>query len=245
MRSDTTPSGPRDLPRIWAQLRGSVVGLFRGLDPTALSTPALQVSPDKTVMDTFARAFDVEGSGCTDLSSAAQAWLAALHPDDPEVLTARIVTTVGLEHDIRCALDMPGSRDTAAVKLALDFLSDGLSERCQSAGLAPLRVTVEQWGTIAGDGPASRCVVADRFDFVRAMQGRRSEAQVRRWNWGTDPSPYLLVLWQGGRLPADDVRERDPRIPAEMVEFDITGVRSDPQVVKAPPRRMDRIVYGG
>lgn len=245
MRSDTTPSEPRNLSLIWTQVRGSVVGVFRSLDAMALSTPALAVSTDTTVAMTFAKVFGSTQSDLSDLPARSDAWLDAPPPADPEVLTEHIVTTVGLEHDIRSALDLPGSRDSAAVKFTLDVLSDGLSLRCKSSGLEPLRITVEQWGTIAGEGPASRCVVADRFDLVRAMQGRRSEAQVCRWNWGTDPTPYLPVLWSGGRLPTDDVRERDPRIPADMVEFDITGVRAGPAEGGQQPKRMDRIVYGG
>lgn len=246
MRSDTTASEPRDLTDIWTQLRAAVVGLFRSLDEAALGTPALEVSPDRTVSDTFARAFDSDRVSHADLSDAGQRWLSRSPDQLSEAeLSELIVATVCLEHDVRCALDLPGSRDTAAVKLALDVLSDGLSERCRDSGLEPLRITVEQWGTIAGEGAANRCLVADRFDLVRAMQGRRSEAQVRRWNWGTDPAPYLPVLWAGGRLPRTDVRERDPRIPADMVEFDITGMRTDTAALDVVPQRLERIVYGG
>jgi hypothetical protein len=220
--------------------------LFRSLNEVALGTPALDVSPDRTLAETFARVFRTDRTSPADLSRAAARWLteSSAYLTDDE-LSDRIVATVCHEHDIRCALDLPGSRDTAAVKLALDVLSDGLSARCRDSGLEPLRITVEQWGTIAGEGPANRCLVADRFDLVRAMQGRRSEAQVRRWNWGTDPAPYLPVLWADGRLPVADVRERDPRIPADMVEFDITGVRTDAAPAEAVPQRLERIVYGG
>jgi hypothetical protein len=47
------------------------------------------------------------------------------------------------------------------------------------------------------------------------MSGRRSAAEIRRWNWSGDPQPYLAVIAETG-LPIDDVRERDPRVPAHM-----------------------------
>jgi hypothetical protein len=84
-----------------------------------------------------------------------------------------------------------------------------------AAGLPPLRVTVGQWGTIAGAGRAISCVVADRFEFVRAMSGRRSADEVRRWNWGVEPDVYLSVISEA-RLPAQEIHERDPRIPDHM-----------------------------
>jgi hypothetical protein len=101
------------------------------------------------------------------------------------------------------------------VKVALDELAGRFSDRVMAAGLPPLRVTVEQWGTVVGDGAASACVVADRFEFVRAMAGRRSAAEIRRWKWSDDPTPYLAVISESG-LPEADVRERDPRVPEHM-----------------------------
>lgn len=44
MREDTTASEPRDLPLIRAQVRGSVIGLFRGLDVPLLDRAHYRVS---------------------------------------------------------------------------------------------------------------------------------------------------------------------------------------------------------
>jgi hypothetical protein len=84
-----------------------------------------------------------------------------------------------------------------------------------SAGVPPLRLTVEQSGTIANAGHAISCVVAERFEFARAMSGRRSAAEIRRWNWGVGPDDYLPLISKVG-LPVQDIRERDPRIPEHM-----------------------------
>jgi len=58
-------------------------------------------------------------------------------------------------------------------------------------------------------------VVADRFEFVRAMSGRRSATEIGRWNWGADPAPYLPVISEAP-LPENEIHERDPRVPAHM-----------------------------
>jgi hypothetical protein len=109
----------------------------------------------------------------------------------------------------------PGARDDVAIKVALDELSGRFSNRVVSAGMPPLRLTVEQWGTIADAGHAISCVVAERFEFARAMSGRRSAAEIRRWNWGVGPDDYLPLISKVG-LPVQDIRERDPRIPEHM-----------------------------
>ena len=134
---------------------------------------------------------------------------------DPELASVLITYAVMFEHDLRTALGVPGARDDIAVKVALDELSGRFSDRVAASNLPPLRVTVEQWGTIAGAGHAVSCVVADRFEFVRAMSGRRSAAEIRRWNWGVDPDVYLPVISEVG-LPAQEIHERDPRVPEHM-----------------------------
>jgi hypothetical protein len=50
---------------------------------------------------------------------------------------------------------------------------------------------------------------------VRAMSGRRSAGEIRRWNWGVEPDPYLPVISERG-LPPNEIQERDPRIPEHM-----------------------------
>jgi hypothetical protein len=134
---------------------------------------------------------------------------------DLPLASVLVTLAVMCEHDLRNAVDDPGVRDDIAIKVALDELSGRFSDRAQKAKLPPLRVTVEQWGTIIGDGRAISCVVADRFEFVRAMSGRRSAAEVARWNWGVPPDTYLGALAEV-ELPTDEVHERDPRIPAHM-----------------------------
>ena len=34
-------------------------------------------------------------------------------------------------------------------------------------------------------------VTTTAYDLLRALAGRRSEDQVREWDWSADPTPYL------------------------------------------------------
>ncbi|MFN2536669.1 MAG: hypothetical protein ABR549_00775 [Mycobacteriales bacterium] len=145
----------------------------------------------------------------------------------PELVDERRAATVLAdavthEHDLRAVLDRPGFRDDPSVLVALDVLSGDLDARVSAAGLPALRVTVEQWGTVVGNGPAVRCLVADRFELVRGMAGRRSAAQIERWNWDAPPGRYVEVISGAGPLPDTDVRERDPRVPEHLQDLDLT-----------------------
>lgn len=242
IRTDTTPAGARDLSMVWDQTRERIHALLQNR-PEITATLAVDTVPGTTVGDVLAhligtatRATDDPAALCgvaltppsagtadaqssvTDLldtwekaANAVRAQIAV----DAELASVMITDAVMGEHDLRTAIGAPGARDDVAVKVALDELSGRFSDRVASAKLPPLRVTVEQWGTIAGDGRAISCVVADRFEFVRAMSGRRSAPEIRQWNWGVEPDAYLPVISEVG-LPEREIHERDPRIPEHM-----------------------------
>lgn len=241
MRSDTTPAETRHLTVIWAETRDRIRDLLDSQeDIGGIQVPT---SPGATVHDVLAHLSETatraaknpaairhaplalptagspaRASTATELLVAWEdttARIAELIDTDPQLGEVLITDAAMSEHDLRTALDIPGARNNVAVKVALDELSGRFSDRVAAANLPALRVTVEQWGTIAGDGHATCCVVADRFEFVRAMSGRRSAAEIIRWNWGVEPDIYLPVISEIG-LPAHDIHERDPRIPKHM-----------------------------
>ncbi|WP_328361196.1 hypothetical protein OG976_09840 [Mycobacterium sp. NBC_00419] len=232
MRSDTTPAPERDLAAIWEATLERVDVLLRSL-PDGCGNEPLPTVPGATVRDGvahLARALAALGSAPLTLPSpgTAQSALTDLIADvdaaadsarpylrDPSVASALVTAITMAEHDLRTVVNTPGARDDVAIKVALDELAGRFSDRVSAAGLPALRVTVEQWGTIAGNGRATSCVVADRFEFVRAMAGRRSASEIRRWNWGVEPDIYLPVMSEVG-LPHNEIRERDPRIPEHM-----------------------------
>jgi hypothetical protein len=240
LRSDTTPAGPRELSEIFDATRRRIAALVANLpaDATARAVPTV---PGATLGDVLAHLLrtstnaDEDAAGLCEralsrpasghpvirVNDALEAWNSAAvnasrhFASDPAVASYLVTDAVMCEHDLRTTLDDPGARDDIAVKVALDELSGRFSDRVDAANLSPLRVTVEQWGTIAGAGRAVTCVVADRFEFVRAMSGRRAASEIRRWNWSIEPNAYLSVISETD-LPADEIRERDPRIPEHM-----------------------------
>jgi uncharacterized protein (TIGR03083 family) len=133
------------------------------------------------------------------------------------------------EHDIRGALGRPGAQDSEGVQLSLGFVLAGLATSIAARGLAPLEVRAgEQSWALGGDGatdlnavlmgeappvdvpgavPAAT-VEASTFDWVRALTGRRSTAQVRAFKWSGDPEPYLPAFTFGPFRPSPvDVEE--------------------------------------
>jgi hypothetical protein len=231
MRSDTTPAPERDLAAIWEATIERIEGLLRSL-PDDSETQPLHTVPGATVCDGVAHLAQVLAtpepvpltlpepgtaqSALPELIADVHAAAVALRSRLADCAVPALVTAITMtEHDLRTVLNAPGARDNVAIKVALDELSGRFSDRVAAAGLPSLRVTVEQWGTIAGRGNATSCVVADRFEFVRAMAGRRSAAEIGRWNWGVDPQIYLPVIAEVP-LPVNEIRERDPRIPAHM-----------------------------
>jgi hypothetical protein len=242
VRSDTTPARPRDLAVAWAQTRQRIVVLVAGVTaaeeadpvPTLPGTSLRSVVAhlvhqssyaadggdpqrcNRDVVESDSRHY--ESVGWKDLLAAwdaAQPQLSRRIGSGDAGAGQLITDLVMHEHDIRTTLGQPGSRDSQAILIALDELAGQFSDRVQERELPPLRVIVEQWGTIVGDGPARACLVADRFEFVRGMAGRRSATEVRRWNWGVDAAPYLAVL-SASPLPDDEIHERDPRVPEHM-----------------------------
>ena len=246
MHDDTTVSPPRDLVALLGEVRRRVRALVEPLDEDELraavpmmtgldvrgvvahlagaATDAAEGHAPPSCKRAAAHAVARQGAGVTELLDEWDLVGEKLSPrlhEEQALADALLVDGVTHEHDLRTALDLPGHRDDESVLAVLGILSDGLSDRVADRGLPALRVTVEQWGTIAGRGPALRCLVADRFDFVRGMSGRRSARQVEGWNWDTTPGDYLDVLSATGALPAADIRERDPRVPEHMQDFDL------------------------
>jgi hypothetical protein len=232
---------PTDWVRIWTETKNRIVGLVAGLPPERLSAPVQPGSESDVnavlahLVDSSARIGQLQPiTVCTaeqalpspdpePIELLLKRWdeleagaCAALDADEE---SARILITDHAmhEHDLRMVLDRPGARDDDAIRVALTTLSRKFSDRIRSAGMPPLRITVEQWGTIAGGERATRCLVADRFEFVRGLSGRRSASEGLRWNWGSHAEVYIPLL-ASGPLPTEEFHERDPRIPEHMKE---------------------------
>ena len=126
------------------------------------------------------------------------------------------------EHDLRCALDAPGARDSEAVAMGLEFMIGGFAATVVSAGLPPLEVRAgEQSWVVGGEGSTDLeallmgaepplntgvepqgSVEASAFEWFRALTGRRSLDQIRAFKWSVDPEPYLPAFTFGPFRPA-------------------------------------------
>jgi len=57
-----------------------------------------------------------------------------------------------------------------------------------------LRIETEARSGMVGTGTRHVGVRADRYELVRTMTGRRSDGQIRAFDWDGEPMPELLVL---------------------------------------------------
>lgn len=138
--------------------------------------------------------------------------------------TQWVLDVTSHEHDIRCALGVPGARDSEGVDAALGFMLAGLATSISAKGLPPLEVRAGARSWVLGGGgctdlneilmgadppidvvgaePAATAE-ASAFEWVRALTGRRSVEQIRRFKWSGDPEPYLPACAFGPFRPAD------------------------------------------
>jgi hypothetical protein len=81
-----------------------------------------------------------------------------------------------------------------AVRLALKGMVGRWRESLRPSDVPSLHVlaldTRGWWLCDPGD-PSAVSVQTSAYEVFRAVAGRRSEAQVRTWDWSGDPDPYL------------------------------------------------------
>jgi hypothetical protein len=230
-----------DHGRLWSNTRRRIVDLLSGRSPDELGRP-VPAAGGHTVYEVVALVVDagvdalagnVHGTlepgpgwcerAALDPAAVLRQWdaqvgdVAALVRAEPGA-DRLLVDLVTHEHDLRTALDRPGARDDDAVVLAVELLARELNDRLRAAGAPALRITCEQWGHETAPPPYYAILVADRFELFRALTGRRSAAEVRRWMWSDDPVPYLPYLAVHGALRDTDLDEPDPTIPPEYAE---------------------------
>jgi uncharacterized protein (TIGR03083 family) len=138
------------------------------------------------------------------------------------VPTQWIVDITSHEHDIRHALGRPGAQDTDAVSMATGFMIAGLATSVAAHGLPPLEIRAagNSWvgggegeadlgavllgadPPIGGDRVPEATVEASEFNLFRALTGRRSLDQVRRFTWTGDAERYLPAFEFGPFKPS-------------------------------------------
>ena len=127
------------------------------------------------------------------------------------------------EHDLRGALDKPGARNSDALGIGIEFLVGVMLRSAMGTlGLGPLDIDSgtkrwlvgtgeppsgdsESWRAVAGSSdplPASNgapkgSLRVGQFELFRAITGRRSETQIRSYDWNVAPDPYMPAFGYG------------------------------------------------
>lgn len=121
-------------------------------------------------------------------------------PDGSLIFSDRLLVTDAAVHqqDIFGALGIDRDRDGAPIKVGLSGYIAMMGLRLASSGLRPLRFDVGEKSYTAGDGEPGATVHATRFEFFRAMSGRRSPEQISEYDWDGDAGAYIPYFYPYG-----------------------------------------------
>ena len=121
-------------------------------------------------------------------------------PDDVPAFADRVLLTDLAVHqqDIFGAFGIERGRDAAPIRIANAGYITVMGMRLASAGLPPLSLDAGDKAYVAGDGEPGATVKASRFEFFRALSGRRSPEQIRAYEWDGDPEPYISYFYPYG-----------------------------------------------
>jgi uncharacterized protein (TIGR03083 family) len=115
----------------------------------------------------------------------------------------RVLITDATVHrqDIFGAFGIVKDRSDAPIRISLSSYIAITGMRLGTDGIAPLRFEVEDKTYDIGEGGPGATVKATRFEFFRALSGRRSPDQVRAYEWSGDPEPYIPYFYPYGVRP--------------------------------------------
>ena len=94
------------------------------------------------------------------------------------------------ELDIRHALGAPGGRDCDAVTIAFEFCTKSRT----GFGEPGLRVVTDEDDVVTGAGEPVATVTTSKFEFIRAVSGRRSADEIAAFEWQGTIDPQLIVF---------------------------------------------------
>ena len=111
------------------------------------------------------------------------------------------------EHDVRGALGAPGAKDADSTHIAEGWVLDSWSATARGLDVPPLRLVVGSRTVEVGDDPPTTVFIPP-FEALRALTGRRSVAQLVRYDWDGDPTPWLPTFtWGPFTVRATDLVE--------------------------------------
>lgn len=218
---------------IYAASRARLVELAAGLDERAASAPVVP-TPLWDVTDVYrhlaGRAADVvagrlEGAGTPDWTAAqvkafrgvelpeiCAAWaegaaefearLAALGP-----MGLRVAGDVWThEQDIRGAVGLPGLREDPAAPVLARGYADLVTERwALFPDAPPVEIVVDGDALRFGPGDPELTLTTTSYEFLRAVVGRRSQAQLAAAAWSGPAPERVFTVLSRFELPVSDV----------------------------------------
>jgi hypothetical protein len=109
----------------------------------------------------------------------------------PGIAAMLISDAVTHEHDLRGAVDRPGARNSEALLIALERSVKRFGKRIKDARLPSVIVRCEDKTWQAGVLEPAVELQGDRFELVRALNGRRTTEEIASLSWAGDASPYI------------------------------------------------------
>lgn len=183
-----------DFPRAFFEAFGSPEGIVSLNEWTDSQVKARR---DRDLQDVLLEWEKVSGT-LVAMARGEEPW-----PEDVPFFTDRVmITDAGVhQQDIYGALGIVADRDSAPVRMGFAGYIATLGWRFASDGIAPLRFELEDKSYTAGEGEAESVVSGSRFEFFRALSGRRNQDQVRAFDWTGDAEPYLPYFFPYGLRP--------------------------------------------
>lgn len=110
-----------------------------------------------------------------------------------------LVTDIGVhQQDIYGALGIKRDRDGPPIRIGLAGYVAMVALRAAGSGLGPIAFVTPEKTYATGDGEPHATVEASRWEFFRALSGRRSMEQIRAYRWTGDPEPYIPLFFPYG-----------------------------------------------
>jgi uncharacterized protein (TIGR03083 family) len=112
-----------------------------------------------------------------------------------------LVVDIGVhQQDIFGTLGIEKNRDGAAVRIGLRTYTVGMDMRLRTAGpgAGTLSLDTGDKTYTVGDGAPVATVRAPRFEFFRALAGRRSPEQIASYEWDGDSAPFIPYFYPYG-----------------------------------------------
>lgn len=136
----------------------------------------------------------------TGTSKLLEGWRSGIMPHDLPIFAANVLVTDIAVHqqDIYGALGLVRDRDSAALRIGTTGYIVSMSWRLQPAGIAPLLFDLGDKTRATSEGEPGATVRTTRFEFFRALSGRRTPDQIKNFEWQGDPEPYIPYFFPYG-----------------------------------------------